>query len=344
MPDAASTIAVGAETAPLLNRALADTQMHPQVSSVGEPEGFDDILESALQTPGETDASAPEVAQELVGRIGEQPDAVPLGVILGFNPQQAAMVITPTPDARVIDSNLTLSPLPADISTLKPEVSSVKSGFPSGVDTGMKSVTATMDEPLHASVAATPANPAADGKLLPTILSQQTQNAIEKAPLTDQALFTAPMAQAQSSASREATAPVVAPTVGSMQWGASFSDRVTWIASQNQHFAELKLNPPELGPLQVRLSFSNDQMSAVFVSHSAQVRDAIQSALPQLQLMLADNGIQLGQATVSDQSLTQHQMQREARGQGTSQDVQRDNAGIPTNAAVISVGLVDTFA
>jgi flagellar hook-length control protein FliK len=116
------------------------------------------------------------------------------------------------------------------------------------------------------------------------------------------------------------TQPVL-PRVGSSEWGGAVGEKVLWMASQNHQVAELHLNPPSLGPLEVRLTVSNDQASALFVSHHSAVREAIETALPRLREMLADSGIMLGNATVSAESFNRQQTFDQESGK------QRDNGG-----------------
>lgn len=95
--------------------------------------------------------------------------------------------------------------------------------------------------------------------------------------------------------------------VGSPGWDGALGQKVTWMATHNHQSAELHLNPPNLGPLEVRVTVSHDQASAMFVSHHGAVRDAIESALPRLREMLADNGLTLGNVMVGSQSFAQQQ-------------------------------------
>jgi flagellar hook-length control protein FliK len=100
-----------------------------------------------------------------------------------------------------------------------------------------------------------------------------------------------------------ASSPVsIATPVTQTAWADEFSQKITWIATQHTQSAELHLNPPHLGPLDVVLKISGDQASATFTSPHAAVRDAIEQALPKLREMLADNGIMLGNAMVNDQA------------------------------------------
>lgn len=99
----------------------------------------------------------------------------------------------------------------------------------------------------------------------------------------------------------------VLPRVGAPEWGGAVGDKMVWMANQNHQVAELHLNPPHLGPLEVRLTVTNDQASALFVSAHSAVREAIETALPRLREMLADNGIMLGNVSVGAESFNQQQ-------------------------------------
>lgn len=87
--------------------------------------------------------------------------------------------------------------------------------------------------------------------------------------------------------------------LGASGWDDALGQKVLWMISSQEQIAELSLNPPDLGPLQVTLSISNDQATATFVSQHADVRQALEAALPRLREMMAESGINLGGATVS---------------------------------------------
>lgn len=90
--------------------------------------------------------------------------------------------------------------------------------------------------------------------------------------------------------------------VASAEWSRDLGDTVRWMAGAKQSVAELRLNPPELGPLQIVLTLGGDdqrQASVAFVSAHGEVRQAIEAALPQLRDMLAGSGIHLGDASVN---------------------------------------------
>lgn len=143
------------------------------------------------------------------------------------------------------------------------------------------------------------------------------------------------------------------PRVGAAGWDNALGQRVLWMVSNQQQVAELNLNPPDLGPLQVVLSLSDDQASATFVSQHADVRQALEAALPRLKEMMADSGISLAETTVSadtsqrqggfeqqDRSATRHGGNREAVGMPNANTADIGMSRIPAGGN----RLVDTFA
>jgi flagellar hook-length control protein FliK len=142
------------------------------------------------------------------------------------------------------------------------------------------------------------------------------------------------------------------PHPGSAGWDNALGQKIVWMVSQQQQIAELSLNPPDLGPLQIVLTVDNDQASAMFVSHNADVRQALEAALPRLKEMMADSGISLGNTTISSGNSQQ--------GTFTEGFERRNHSGahyaggsVPANtsdsdrASLVNIsvrGLVDTFA
>jgi len=115
-----------------------------------------------------------------------------------------------------------------------------------------------------------------------------------------------------------ATPPPIGTPVQQSDWGDDLGSRITWMIKQDVTAADIKLNPPHLGPLEVKISMSQDQVSVAFTSHHAVVRDALDTALPRLREMLNDNGLQLANANVSNKS---------ASDQGGSQHYGADDQG-----------------
>ena len=137
----------------------------------------------------------------------------------------------------------------------------------------------------------------------------------------------------------------VSPQVGSPTWGDAVGQKIVWMVNDHTQVAELHLNPPELGPITVTLTITDDKTSAAFVSAHASARDAIETAMPKLRDMLADSGITLGNTTVSAESFSQQSNGDQARNLSTSPAALVSND--QTHTILLGPrgdGLVDTFA
>jgi len=90
-------------------------------------------------------------------------------------------------------------------------------------------------------------------------------------------------------------------------WGEEVGSRVKWMVSSQVQSAELKMNPANLGPVEVKISVQNDQTTIHFSAQNGAVREALDAAMPRLREMLGDNGVNLADVDVSDQSFAQQQ-------------------------------------
>ncbi len=147
---------------------------------------------------------------------------------------------------------------------------------------------------------------------------------------------------AMPTAVREVAAPVQ-----SSGFADAFSRQIVWMADKDAQIAELRINPPELGPVEVRLTISGDEASAQFVSPHAEVRAAIESSLVRLRESLADAGIALGEAFVSAESFRDdaEKAGSEQRASGYGESVrERDHAAQARSPSAVRRGLVDIFA
>lgn len=107
-------------------------------------------------------------------------------------------------------------------------------------------------------------------------------------------------ASAPMPSASQATANTAALAPNTSGWGEALGERVLWLIGNRVSAAQLSLNPPELGPLEVRILLDGDQAQLHFVSAHAHVREALEGALPRLREMLGEAGIQLLDAGVHD--------------------------------------------
>jgi flagellar hook-length control protein FliK len=180
-----------------------------------------------------------------------------------------------------------------------------------------------------------------------------SQSALQSAALASANNAASAAAQAAAAPAVQHGAPVltVAAPMGSAAWSAEVGDKLTWMINHQEQRAELVLNPPHLGRIEVSLSLTGDQANAMFVSANPAVRDAIASAMPHLREQLAGLGVSLGQTQVGAESAGQSAQQRESGDnswRGAGRDGLQDAAPIAGSASSSWVGrgrgMVDVFA
>ena len=76
------------------------------------------------------------------------------------------------------------------------------------------------------------------------------------------------------------------------------NEKIRWMVNARNTMAEIRLDPPELGSMQVRVNVSGDAASVSFVVQSQQAKEALAEAMPRLRDMLSEQGIELGDAQV----------------------------------------------
>lgn len=94
--------------------------------------------------------------------------------------------------------------------------------------------------------------------------------------------------------------------VADPEWGGEVSEKIVWMAQKHIQFAEIHLNPAELGPMEVKISVQNDQATISFSSQHAGVRELLELNVNRLRDMLDENGVALSQFDVGDQQSGQH--------------------------------------
>lgn len=108
---------------------------------------------------------------------------------------------------------------------------------------------------------------------------------------------------------------------GQQGWSDSLGRQLLVMNSQGITSAQIRLDPPELGSLTVKIQMAADQQASVsFVSQHAVVRDALEQQLNRLQDLFRDQGLNLQDVSVSDQSPQQREGQEQGQQQGRGRD------------------------
>ena len=89
------------------------------------------------------------------------------------------------------------------------------------------------------------------------------------------------------------------------EWGNAMGERLQWMVNNNIQSAEIRLDPPELGSVEIKIVINKDTAQVNFVTHNAQARDALEQAMPRLREMFAETGVSLGDVNVSQESFKQ---------------------------------------
>ena len=100
---------------------------------------------------------------------------------------------------------------------------------------------------------------------------------------------------------KQASAQELHAPLGSPQWQRDLSQQIIFHRHGTQTL-HLKLHPEELGDLKITMTVNKDHAELMMLSNHGQVRAALEAALPQLRQALADNGIQLGNSQVGQET------------------------------------------
>ncbi|MGB1303021.1 flagellar hook-length control protein FliK [Pseudoalteromonas marina] len=76
-------------------------------------------------------------------------------------------------------------------------------------------------------------------------------------------------------------------------------ERVSSMLSINNKEAEIRLDPPEMGSMQIRVRSDAEQAQINFVVQNQQAKEALEQSMPRLREMLAQQGLELGESTIS---------------------------------------------
>jgi flagellar hook-length control protein FliK len=139
-------------------------------------------------------------------------------------------------------------------------------------------------------------------------------------------------------AANERTA--IATPVRDPRWADDLGTRVALMVRGGESSASLQLSPPELGPLDVNVTVRDSQASIHFGAAQAETRALLEASIPRLREMLAAQGFQLMDASVSQG------FARQSRAQPTLAGRPDAEAEIEVRATpgVRLAGLLDTYA
>lgn len=135
-------------------------------------------------------------------------------------------------------------------------------------------------------------------------------------------------------------------------WAGEMTQKVAWIARDGGHTAHIRLDPPELGSLTVKISVDSDSNAQVsFIAATPQARDLLEGQMARLREMLAQQGMDLSRADVdvSQQDASGAQERGSYRNSGANQggmaaNEDLENELVANNVSYVSASGVDYYA
>ena len=143
--------------------------------------------------------------------------------------------------------------------------------------------------------------------------------------------------------------PTPTPTLGDDGFDQAIGARLGWLADQKIGHAHIRLNPEDLGPVDVRLQMNGDKVHASFSSPHVDVRQALESSLPRLRELLGEQGFQLAHADVGNQGSGDGSPSGQAAGGGDGLgggdgEPSRGDATMSAAQLIRQRGLLDAYA
>lgn len=133
--------------------------------------------------------------------------------------------------------------------------------------------------------------------------------------------------------------PPIATHVRDPRWAEEFGARIALLVNQRESVAALSLTPVDLGPVDVSITVRDSQATIHFGAAQADTRALIEASLPKLRELLAAQGFQLMDASVSQGFTRQSKSEAPSIARPGVEEV----TAVESRPAV-SRGLLDTYA
>lgn len=115
----------------------------------------------------------------------------------------------------------------------------------------------------------------------------------------------------------------ITQALGRPGWSQAMGKQVLMMVNQNIGTAEIRLNPAHLGPIEILIDMSDEQVSVSMSSRHAAVREAMEQALPKLREMLDEKGFNLADTDISKHSFAE---QREQNAENNKTGIHRSGS------------------
>ncbi|MCF6354903.1 MAG: flagellar hook-length control protein FliK [Candidatus Polarisedimenticolaceae bacterium] len=354
---------LSAEDFAQLESMLAEGQIN--ISAEGQTLPVEEILAALQQQLSEAGAEGGvEAAADIVAEQAEALAPVEQAVVPMITSPIATHIIAPVPTAAPV-------PIPANQVVAMQQAGNKKVAPP--VAAGQAVTPSTMDNdalglPLN------PNNTSADSDQQPPTGQHRTSEALlaqaaQKAPVnnlfrTTEAGLTAinsvPVVPSGVTLQNtlqpavlnplNAALPIHTP-MGERGWDQAMGERILWMVGRQVQSAEVRITPPQLGPVDIRISIRNDQANVTFTAQHGVVREALEASIPRLRDMLNENNLQLANVDVNQRNAgegrsSSHSFSQPSFGEQDAEgyEIEEDALALRNMRTIQSDALVDDFA
>jgi flagellar hook-length control protein FliK len=286
----------GADTQKLVDSIAARLE---QVQADGELNPTEDIalvLHQILANIPDSQTVAPSHAAIVAAVDGKTLKSGSAADTTGRSPAPLADGRSPTPlaDSRPAAMEMADKPLP---------VETLPSAKNTSLDKAMAQLLPQDTEARHTELASM----MAAFKRHNTNMLKPVETRLRTDPATATAVTTSVPAQSPPSAPPGLPTITLGTALNQGAWDQALGERIQWMVSHKLQGAQIKLNPANLGPMEVRVQVQNEQASIQFTSAHGVVREALEAALPRLRDMFDASGVKLVDVDVSGQSFAEQQ-------------------------------------
>lgn len=158
--------------------------------------------------------------------------------------------------------------------------------------------------------------------------------------------LTAPTTAATTDvASTDALDNVPGIALRSPHFATLLGNQALWQARVGNQQAEIRLDPPELGPIEVHISQKDSETHLHFVVGHQATREQLEQAMPRLRELFGQGGLQLGQVAVEQghrETASGRDQQASASGSGSGNRDRDEPAAVVSRP--VSTSLIDAYA
>jgi flagellar hook-length control protein FliK len=182
-----------------------------------------------------------------------------------------------------------------------------------------------------------------------------TIKSVENSANQMQANVTTQISQTPNAASQVLPAHLqslsVAASSNNQQWGDALGERVSFLINQKLNNAEIRIDPPHLGKLDIQIHIKDDSTQVVIHTQHAQTRDLVENSSFRLREILQDAGYSNVDVNVShrDSSSNQNASGESQSGADSEQSITQDSsntsmAAMQQASIAVANGRIDYFA